>query len=92
MKSLSKPKDKFAPFYSLKWSKLPVPDPATAESDVLHLPAIFTKREIAFKKGQATTVLRWEVRMITFRRLVDVEGNAAWAYPIDLPKQNARLN
>lgn len=87
-----KPKDRYVPFYTLKWTNHPVPDPSIATEDTLLLPAIFTDREIAFKKGKPTTLLRFSAKVIEFKRLRDEEGNWAWAYPMKLPSQNPRTN
>lgn len=92
MRSASKPKDKFTPFYALKSCKLPVPDPATCAEKVIGIPAIFTEREIFFKKGKPATLLRFRAECVVFRKMVDEEGSAVWAYPMELPKQIARLN
>lgn len=92
MKSLSKPKDKWAPFLSLKHATVPVPAPNTTDQAVIGVPVIFTDREIAFKKGEAVTLLRFSARVILFRRMVDEEGIAAWTSPMELPQQNWRMN
>jgi hypothetical protein len=84
MRTFRKPKDRFVPFYTLKHATMPVPDPATAAADELHLPAIFTNREPLFKRGKSSILMRFSARMITFKRMQDAEGNWHWAYPIEI--------